>query len=64
MSDRRPRQELLMALARCIETLCAFALIDTMGAISTALEQDDRVWDYLSYETMELLESIGFERTN
>lgn len=56
-------KKIVKALAGCVETLCIFALADTMGSIREALAADNRIWDYLNPETIEVLENAcGFTR--
>lgn len=58
-----PRRKLVFALAYCVESLAQQPLIDTGGAIRAALDSDDRIWDHLSEQTIEILDAgLGIKR--
>lgn len=57
---KKPRIDLICALARCVDNLCKGPLMDNMGAIREAIETDYRVWDYLDDDTIDILdEALG-----
>jgi hypothetical protein len=58
--DRKPRKKLVHALAYCIEALASQSLMESSGAIRSAIEVDDRIWDHLDDRTIKILgEGLG-----
>lgn len=53
-----PRKKLIKALAHCVESLVSGPLIESAGAIRSAM-QCEEMWEYLSSETIETL-GAGF----
>lgn len=62
-NEPQPRAKLISAMAYAVESLCSQALCDTAGAIRALLACDDRIWDELGDDTIEILdEGLGITR--
>lgn len=60
---RKPRRELISAMAYAVESLSTQALADTGGAIRALLACDKAIWDHLDESTIEILdEGLGIKR--
>lgn len=57
---RRSRDSLIKAMAYAVETMCSQPLMETQGAITDCMRQDDRIWEHLSEQTIHILgEGLG-----
>jgi len=60
-TNKRPRLELVKALAHRVAALSTQALMEGTSAINEAMECDYRIWEYLSDDTKNILVSgLGY----
>ena len=56
---KKPRKELVKALARCVDSLVQWPFIETGSAVENALKCDPKIWDHLFSSTIKTLNELG-----